>query len=94
MIEKNLDKENEIKRKNASLTHSEWMTFFFLPFFNRQPFGQDDELSLTELERFKKYGFEKKYTEAINTKRQGLRFWFIVIVLVAVAFAFYDKIFS
>ncbi|MCF7568887.1 hypothetical protein L3X37_11005 [Sabulilitoribacter arenilitoris] len=94
MIDKNLEKRNKLKRKKESLTHSEWMTFFFLPFFNRNPFGQDDEFSLTELERFKKYGFEKKFSEAIKAKRQGLIFWFLVIVLTSTALAFYDKIFS
>ena len=92
MIEENLEKENEIKRKNASLTHSEWMTFFFLPFFSTSARFRDDHFSESELERFKKYGFEKKINEAKKAKRFGFIFWTIIILVIIVVFNFYDKI--
>lgn len=88
MINKNLEKENESNRQKASLTHSEWMTFFFLPFFTPKPRHRDDGFSESELERFKKYGFENKLIEAKKTKRNGIIFWFVVFIIIVFTFAY------
>jgi len=80
-MKKDIKKENELNRRKASLTHSEWMTFFFLPFFTPRHKGRDDHFSESELERFKKYGFDNKLIEAEKAKRNGIIFWFVIIVL-------------
>ena len=90
MTDKNLEKENQLKRKNASLTHTEWMTFFFLPFFTPKHKYRNDHYSQSELERFKEYGFEKKIIEAEKTKRSGIIFWLVVITVTAFTFVYYD----
>ncbi|MGC1205421.1 MAG: hypothetical protein WA839_11110 [Flavobacteriaceae bacterium] len=82
MINKNLEKENESNRQKASLTHSEWMTFFFLPFFTTKHRHRDDHFSESELERFKKYRFENKLIEAKKAKRNGLIFWFAITLII------------
>lgn len=76
-----LKKENELKSKKSSLTHEEWMTFFFLPFFAPKPRGRDDHFSESEINRFKSYGFDNKIKEAIKTKKQGYVFWFVIILI-------------
>ena len=55
--------KNSEKRKNASLTQEEWITFFLLPFFTSKPRWREDHFSKSELERFEKYGFEKKHNK-------------------------------
>ncbi len=91
MIDNNLEEKNKAKRRNAPLTQTEKLTFFFLPFFNRNPFGSDDELSENELERFKKHGFENKYYEALRVKRFGLLFWSMVMGLVVIAIIYFKN---
>ena len=81
MTEKNIERENELKRKNASLTHEEWMTFFFLPFFTSKPNNRNDDFSESELDRFKKYGFDNKVKEATKAKKYGSLFWFVITAL-------------
>lgn len=83
--EEQLIRSNKEKRKNASLTTSEWLTFFFLPFFSPKSSGEIDDFSESELERFRKYEFENKYRQAIKLKLYGYLFWtgviFTVIIL-------------
>lgn len=89
MINKNLEKENESNRKKASLTHSEWMTFFYLPFFTTKHKHRVDHFSESELERFKKYGFENKLIEAKKAKRNGLILWFAITLIIVFIIAYY-----
>ncbi|GAA4964662.1 hypothetical protein [Algibacter aquimarinus] len=87
----NLKKENELKRKNKSLTHNEWMTFFFLPFLTPKPNHRNDDFSQSELDRFKKYGFDKKIKEASKAKKQGLLFWLVMILITISIITFWKK---
>ena len=90
MSDINLEKRNERKRKSASLTTEEWLTFFFLPFFTPKPKHRDDHFSQSELDRFKKYGFETKYKQAYKVKFYGFVFWTMVIVIAVVFIAYFQ----
>ncbi|MGC6429608.1 MAG: hypothetical protein ACON5F_01045 [Jejuia sp.] len=70
-------------RKNTPLTTEEWLTFFFLPSFTPRPKGRDDHFSESEIERFKRYGFEKKFYQAQKVKQYGYVFWFVMVVILA-----------
>lgn len=70
-------------RKETPLATEEWLTFFFLPFFTPKPRGREDYFSESELERFKRHGFKKKYTQAQKTRIYGYAFWFTLIILLA-----------
>ena len=91
MIKKNLEKENESNRQRASLTHSEWMTFFFLPFFTPKPRHRNDHFSESELERFNKYGFENKLIEAQKAKRNGIVFWTVTIAILVFVLVYFEN---
>ena len=88
-MKKDLEKENKSNRQKASLTHSEWMTFFFLPFFTPKSKGRNDHFSESELERFRKYGFENKLIEAEKAKRSGIIFWLVTIAILAFVFTYF-----
>lgn len=80
--EEQLNRKNKERRKKASLTTSEWLTFFFLPFFTTKSRYRNDHFSESELDRFKKYGFENKYKQAVWLKFYGYLFWVAIIVIV------------
>ncbi|MBQ4820349.1 hypothetical protein [Aquimarina sp. MMG016] len=73
-------KEFQDRRKQASLTTSEWMSFFFLSSFIPKPRWRDDHFSKSELERYRKYGFETKEREAQKAKLYGSFFWILMII--------------
>lgn len=72
-------KKLQEERKNQSLTHEEWLSFFLLPFFTPKSKWREDHFSESEMERFNKYGFEKKAREAQKVKTLGVLFWFVII---------------
>lgn len=80
----NFSKELEEKRKQEPLTLKEWLLFFIFPFFTPRPRYREDHFSISEFERFKKYGYETKLKQAKEVKIIGFIFWFITILLVAV----------
>lgn len=85
--EEQLTRRNKEKRKNASLTTSEWLTFFFLPFFTTKVGSGNDDFSESELERFRKYGFENKYKQAVKLQLYGYLFWTGVIITAVIFFS-------
>ncbi|TBN03583.1 hypothetical protein EYD45_08680 [Hyunsoonleella flava] len=66
-------------RKEMPLTAEEWLTFLFLSLSK----GRDHHFSESEMERFKKHGFEKKFYQARKIKKYGYIFWFVMIMLLA-----------
>ncbi len=62
------------------------MTFFIFPILTPTPRTRlgKDHFSESEIERFKKYGFEKKVKQARKIKIFGVMFWFLTIVLISV----------
>lgn len=79
-------KEN---RKSEPLTDEEWLTFFIFPFFTPTPRSrlEKDHYSESEMERFKKYGFEKKAEQAEKVKIYGTFFWLIAITITGIIIA-------
>ncbi len=74
-------KEFQKKRKDEPLTNEEWLTFFLLPFFTPKPRWREDHMSESEMERFQKYGFEKKAKQADKVRVFGILFWFLIIMI-------------
>ena len=74
-------KKNQKARKNEPLTHEEWWSFFLLPFFTPRPLYRDDHFTIAEMNRFEKYGFDKKLKEAQMVKTLGLLFWYLVFII-------------
>lgn len=70
------------ERNNKPLTTEEYLTFFFLPFFTTTPIWREEQFSESELERFKNYGFDKKYKQAYKVKICGYIFWLVVLITV------------
>jgi len=80
----NLEEENTKKRKEASLTNSEWLTFFFFPFrkHNFLDFNSLNEFNRTEEERFKKFGFERKEKEASLARTYGVISYTAITIII------------
>lgn len=77
----NLEERNKRNRKIESLSLTEKLRFFLFPFgFGSELFPIKD-YNDSELERFIKYGFEKKYNDAIKSKKIGILFYFIVPII-------------
>ena len=74
-------KEFQRKRKNEPLTNEEWLSFFILPFFTPKPRWREDHMSESEMERFEKYGFEKKANQAVKVRFFGFLFWLLIILI-------------
>ncbi|SNR14155.1 hypothetical protein [Tenacibaculum jejuense] len=75
-------KKNQKQRAETSLTNEEFLTFFILPFFIAK--NKNDQFSESEMDRFKKHGFNKKIKQATIAKTIGFIFWFFILVIVAV----------
>jgi hypothetical protein len=77
----NLEERNKRNRKIESLSLTEKLRFFLFPFgFGSELFPIKD-YNDSELERFIKYGFEKKYNDGIISKKMGILFYFIVPII-------------
>jgi len=78
-----LEEENRKKRKEASLTTEEWLTFFFFP---TQAFTRfnSDAFNKTEQKRFKEFGFDKKRKQASEAKFFGILFYINLILFIIV----------
>lgn len=78
-----LEEENRIKRKKAELTTKEWLDFFFFPsssFFGSKYFPADD-VQDHEVERFKRFGFDKKQKQAREARTFGIIFYFLLLLI-------------
>ncbi|WP_296385607.1 hypothetical protein [Winogradskyella sp.] len=82
----NLEEENREKRKNASLTVEEWLTFFFFPLKDKTTLFSKESFNEIEEKRFKKYGFEKKMKQAKEAKFFGVLFYINLILIIIVVF--------
>ena len=83
----NLEEENIKKRKEASLTTSEWLTFFFIPFDHKGPGLNINNFNYKEEERFKKFGYDKKLKEAELARSMGIMFYSIIFILLIFLFS-------
>ena len=62
-------------RKTQSLTFEEKFLMFVIPFFTPRPRWRQDHFSVSELERFRKHGFDKKLKQAQMIRVLGVIFW-------------------
>lgn len=67
-------KKFQAERKSKSLTLEEWLSFFILPFLNTKPIWKNDDFTESEIKRFQKFGFEKKYKQAQKLRVFGILF--------------------
>ena len=78
MTEKEKNKES---RKLKSLTMSEKLSFFFMPFNFGSRIAPTKEFNDTEIERFEKFGFENKLIEARKFKYFGFAFYIVLFII-------------
>ncbi|MBL7561213.1 hypothetical protein JAO71_15550 [Olleya sp. YSTF-M6] len=79
------------ERKDKPLTNEEWWSFFILPFFTTKPRWREEHFTESEMERFEKYGFEKKYQQAEKIRAYGYLFWFLAIFCAILIFIKLNK---
>lgn len=80
----NQKQENAENRKNASLTNSEAASFFFIPFgFAKIDRRKNTDYNKSELERFKKFGFERKIKQASEMRKFGIIFYISIATILA-----------
>ncbi|TCI84703.1 hypothetical protein [Tenacibaculum sp. M341] len=79
--------EFQQKRKETPLTNEEWFSFFFLPFFTPYHQWRDDHFTESEMERFKKHGFDKKLKQAEKAKILGIIFWLSIVFVSVVSYS-------
>lgn len=77
----NLEEKNRIKRKNTPLPFIEKLPFFFFPEGFKSRLFSIKDINDAELERFKKYGFERKFKDALSTKKYGTIFYFALFLI-------------
>ncbi|TXE18405.1 hypothetical protein ES692_07090 [Psychroserpens burtonensis] len=80
----NQEQENGEKRKNVPLSNSEAASFFFIPIgFAKIDRWKNTDFNETEIERFKKFGFDRKIKQASEMRKFGMVFYIsIAIILV------------
>ena len=79
-----LEKENTEKRKNASLSNSEALSFFFIPIgFAKLNRWKNTDFNESEIERFKKFGFERKIKQATEMRIFGMIFYISIAIILA-----------
>ena len=80
----NLEERNAEKRKNAPLTNSEAASFFFIPpIYGLAKSLYHPDFNDNEMERFRKFGFERKIKEAQKMRFLGLIFYISLIIILA-----------
>lgn len=79
------------KRIDQPLSPQEYLICFVFPFFTPRPRWRDDHLSLSESERYKKYGFSKKLEQSVKAKRLGMLFWFLLITVFSLMYSFFNN---
>ncbi len=77
----NQEEKNIESRKLKSLTKSEKCSFFFMPFNFGSRIALSKEFNETEIERFEKFGFEKKLIEARKFKYYGFAFYIFLFII-------------
>ncbi|WP_282043082.1 hypothetical protein [Winogradskyella flava] len=78
----NLEQKNAEKRKNAPLSNSEALSFFFIPTgFAKINMWKNTDFNESEIERFKKFGFERKIKQASEIRIFGMIFYISVVII-------------
>ena len=80
----NIEQENAEKRKNAPLSNSEVLSFFFIPIgFAKLNRWKNTDFNESEIERFKKFGFERKIKQASEMRIFGMIFYISIAIILA-----------
>ncbi|WP_400078284.1 hypothetical protein [Winogradskyella sp. R77965] len=80
----NLEQKNTEKRKNAPLSNSEALSFFFIPIgFAKINKWKNTDFNESEIERFKKFGFERKIKQASEMRILGMIFYISIAIILA-----------
>jgi hypothetical protein len=80
----NPEQENAQKRKNVPLSNSEAASFFFIPFgFAKIYIIKNTDFNNSELERFKRHGFERKIKQASEMRIFGIIFYLSLAIILA-----------
>ena len=80
----NLEQKNVEKRKNAPLSNSEALSFFFIPIgFTKISRWKNTDYNASEIERFKKFGFKRKIKQASEMRIFGMLFYISVAIILA-----------
>ena len=80
----NIEQENAEKRKNAPLSNSEALSFFFIPIgFAKLNRWRNTDFNESEIERFKKFGFERKIKQASEMRIFGMIFYISIAIILA-----------
>jgi len=79
-----LEKGNTEKRKNEPLTNTEALSFFFIPIgFAKLNRWKNTDFNESEIERFKKFGFERKIKQASEMRIFGMIFYISIAIILA-----------
>ena len=80
----NLEQKNAEKRKNEPLSNSEALSFFFIPVgFAKLNRWKNTDFNESEIERFKKFGFERKIKQASEMRIFGMIFYISIVIILA-----------
>jgi hypothetical protein len=74
--QKYIDYKN--KRKEEPLDNAELITLFFFPFFGGSRLYESNSVADDETERYRKYGYQKKLKQAIQTRILGIVFYLLI----------------
>ncbi len=77
------EQKNIERRKTEPLTIEERLSFFFFP-VNPNYRLNPKSANQIEIERFKKFGFEKKIEQAETTQIAGILFYIIIFLIVII----------
>ena len=69
--------KNKEKRKNEPLKFDEWLTFFFVPLNPSPRIFRVKDFNSYEIDRFKKFGFEKKLRQSKIARVLGFIFYIV-----------------
>lgn len=76
-----LELKNKEKRKTASLSANEWLTFFFGPFNFGPRQIRTEDFNKTEENRFISFGFDKKLRQYKIARFWGTMFYILIFAL-------------
>jgi len=84
--------KNREKRKNASLTKEEYLTFFFFPYTERNQFSYTKSLSESEDKRFIEHGFDTKIKQAKSARTLGIIFYAILFCITIMQIQYFNVV--
>ncbi len=77
------EEKNVQKRKLMPLSNSESLLFFFLPFrFSGRAKWENNDYNTSEIQRFKKYGFDLKLKQAKQLTVYGRLFYLSLTIII------------